>query len=106
MPSGAVEYAQFQNYNKEPGAIPEIVFACIRHVCHHQPSHDFRAIADAQICAYCLFVLLWTTLCTDRCPLGLDDEGWLFKKGALDFDGGTVVHLSFRIPLCHVDVPG
>jgi Amt family ammonium transporter len=50
---------------------------------------------------YCLFVLLWTTLVYD--PLAhwvwaLDADGnaagWLGKMGALDFAGGTVVHIA------------
>ena len=50
---------------------------------------------------YCLFILLWTTLVYD--PLAhwvwaVDAEGnaagWLGKSGALDFAGGTVVHIS------------
>lgn len=45
--------------------------------------------------AYCLFTLLWTTLVYD--PLAhwvWHPDGWLAKLGALDFAGGTVVHLS------------
>jgi Amt family ammonium transporter len=45
--------------------------------------------------AYCLFTLLWTTLVYD--PLAhwvWNADGWLAKLGALDFAGGTVVHLS------------
>jgi ammonium transporter, Amt family len=53
--------------------------------------------------AYCLFALLWTTLVYD--PLahwvwsgawpGTDKpNGWLFTMGALDFAGGTVVHIA------------
>ena len=50
---------------------------------------------------YCLFILLWATLVYD--PLAhwvwaVDAEGkaagWLGKLGALDFAGGTVVHIS------------
>lgn len=50
---------------------------------------------------YCLFILLWTTLVYD--PLAhwvwaIDAEGnaagWLGKLGALDFAGGTVVHIA------------
>jgi len=43
-------------------------------------------------------VLAWTTLVYD--PLAhwvWMTDGWLFKKGALDFAGGTVVHLSSGI---------
>lgn len=50
---------------------------------------------------YCLFILLWATLVYD--PLAHwvwavdekgDPAGWLGKLGALDFAGGTVVHIS------------
>jgi Amt family ammonium transporter len=50
---------------------------------------------------YCLFILLWATLIYD--PLAhwvwaVDPEGkpagWLAKLGALDFAGGTVVHIA------------
>src|SRR6185437_8482877 len=55
---------------------------------------------------YCLFILLWSTLIYD--PLahwvwaivmnpttfGADPVGWLGKMGALDFAGGTVVHIA------------
>lgn len=45
--------------------------------------------------AYLAFVLLWTTLVYD--PLAhwvWGDGGWLGELGALDFAGGTVVHVS------------
>ncbi len=45
--------------------------------------------------AYVVFTLAWATLVYD--PLAhwvWASGGWLFKKGALDFAGGTVVHLS------------
>jgi ammonium transporter, Amt family len=48
--------------------------------------------------AYCLFTLLWSTLVYD--PLAhwvWGPDGWLVKRGALDFAGGTVVHLSSGI---------
>ncbi len=50
---------------------------------------------------YCLFILLWAVLVYD--PLAHwvwavdakgDPAGWLGKMGALDFAGGTVVHVS------------
>jgi Amt family ammonium transporter len=50
---------------------------------------------------YCLFVLLWTTLVYDPLAhwvwaLNADGNaaGWLGKMGALDFAGGTVVHIA------------
>src|SRR5262249_3799985 len=45
--------------------------------------------------AYALFTLLWTTLVYD--PLAhwvWGEGGWLARLGALDFAGGTVVHIS------------
>jgi Amt family ammonium transporter len=42
----------------------------------------------------CVFCVLWGTLV--YCPVAhwvWAPSGWLFKKGALDFAGGTVVHL-------------
>jgi len=48
--------------------------------------------------AYALFTLAWTTLVYD--PIAhwtWGDGGWLAKLGAIDFAGGTVVHLSSGI---------
>jgi ammonium transporter, Amt family len=45
--------------------------------------------------AYLVFLVLWTTLVYD--PLAhwvWGAGGWLLKRGALDFAGGTVVHIS------------
>jgi ammonium transporter len=56
---------------------------------------------------YCLFLLLWSTLVYDPLahwvwavapkggdPSVADPAGWLGKMGALDFAGGTVVHIA------------
>jgi Amt family ammonium transporter len=50
---------------------------------------------------YCLFVLLWATLVYDPVAHWVwavdakgDATGWLGKMGALDFAGGTVVHIT------------
>ncbi len=98
--SGTVEWALFQNYSKEPGAIPELVFAmyqCMFAII--TVALVSGAMAErVKFSAYCIFVLLWTTLVYD--PLAhwvWMSDGWLFKKGALDFAGGTVVHLSSGI---------
>ena len=98
--SGTVEWALFQNYTKEPGAIPELVFAmyqCMFAII--TVALISGAMAErVKFSAYCIFILLWTTLVYD--PLAhwvWMTDGWLFKKGALDFAGGTVVHLSSGI---------
>jgi len=98
--TGTVDWALFQNYTKEPGAIPELVFAMYQAMfAMITVALISGALAErVKFSAYCLFVLLWTTLVYD--PLAhwvWMTEGWLFKKGALDFAGGTVVHLSSGI---------
>ena len=97
---GTPVYALFQNVPKEPGAIPEYVFAMYQCMfAMITVALISGAIAERiKFSAYCLFVLLWTTLVYD--PLAhwvWMTDGWLFKKGALDFAGGTVVHLSSGI---------
>ena len=48
--------------------------------------------------AYALFVVLWSTLVYDPVAHWVwADGGWLMKMGALDFAGGTVVHLTAGI---------
>ena len=47
--------------------------------------------------AFVLFTVLWSILVYS--PLAhwvWSTDGWLFKLGALDFAGGTVVHISLR----------
>jgi len=97
---GAPVYALFQNVTTEPGAIPEYVFALYQMMfAIITVALISGAIAERmKFSAYCLFVLLWTTLVYD--PLAhwvWMTDGWLAKKGALDFAGGTVVHLSSGI---------
>ncbi len=48
--------------------------------------------------AFFLFILLWSTLIYDPIAHWVWGEGgWLYKMGALDFAGGTVVHVSSGI---------
>ncbi|EHP85100.1 ammonium transporter [Geobacter metallireducens RCH3] len=93
-------YALFQNVPTAPGAIPEYVFAMFQCMfAMITVALISGALAErVKFSAYCVFVLLWTTLVYD--PLAhwvWMSDGWLFKKGALDFAGGTVVHLSSGI---------
>jgi Amt family ammonium transporter len=45
--------------------------------------------------AYVVFILLWSTLVYDPIAHWVwADNGWLLKLGALDFAGGTVVHVA------------
>jgi ammonium transporter, Amt family len=93
-------YALFQNVATEPGAIPEFVFSSYQCMfAMITVALISGALAERiKFSAYCVFVLLWTTLVYD--PLAhwvWMSDGWLFKMGALDFAGGTVVHLSSGI---------
>ena len=47
---------------------------------------------------YMLFIVLWITLVyAPICHWVWASDGWLFERGALDFAGGTVVHLNAGI---------
>jgi len=48
--------------------------------------------------AFFIFILLWSTIIYDPIAHWVWGEGgWLYKMGALDFAGGTVVHISSGI---------
>lgn len=53
------------------------------------------AIAErVKLSGYIVFILAWATLVYDPVAHWVwDSDGWLFQKSALDFAGGTVVHL-------------
>jgi Amt family ammonium transporter len=97
---GVPDFTLFQNVATAPGAVPEYIFAMFQCMfAMITVALISGALAERiKFSAYCLFVLLWTTLVYD--PLAhwvWMVDGWLFKKGALDFAGGTVVHLSSGI---------
>ena len=88
------------------GAAPNVAYAAtVPHLAFAIFQAMFAAITVALISgavverlrfsAYLLFALAWTTLVYD--PLARwvwGDGGWLRSLGALDFAGGTVVHVS------------
>jgi Amt family ammonium transporter len=100
--SGGLRWAGFVGVRGEPNAtyaatIPHLAFAAFQAM--------FAAITIALVSgavverirfrSYLLFVLLWTTAVYD--PLAhwvWGEGGWLRSLGALDFAGGTVVHIS------------
>jgi Amt family ammonium transporter len=57
------------------------------------------AVAErVKFSAYLLFIILWATLVYDPiCHWVWNPGGWLGARGALDYAGGTVVHLSSGI---------
>ena len=79
------------------GSIPHLLF------CAYQlmfaiitPALIAGAFAErVKFSTYVVFTLLWTTLVYDPiCHWVWAPGGWLGARGALDFAGGTVVHLS------------
>jgi len=95
---GNLQHLFFMGVGPEAsGSIPTLVFAMFQGA--------FAIITVALITgtfaerinftAFFIFSLLWSTLVYD--PLAhwvWQSDGWLFKLGALDFAGGTVVHIS------------
>src|SRR6267378_4211547 len=88
------------------GLAPDPAYAAsIPHQAHAAFQGMFAIITPALISgaivermrfrAYAVFLVLWATLVYD--PLAhwvWGADGWLLKRGALDFAGGTVVHIS------------
>jgi Amt family ammonium transporter len=99
---GGLDFLGFMNVGAAPSAtyattIPFVLFAGFQLM--------FAAITPALITgafaerkrfgAFVLFTILWSVLVYS--PLAhwvWATDGWLFKLGALDFAGGTVVHIS------------
>ena len=96
---GGLDYFGFRNVGQDPSGtstIPHLVFAMYQGM--------FAIITVALITgafaerikfgAFVLFSLLWATVVYDPLAHWVWGGGWLMKKGALDFAGGTVVHIS------------
>jgi Amt family ammonium transporter len=99
---GGLDFAMLNGVGLEPSAnyattVPFVLFAAFQLM--------FAAITPALITgafaerkrfrAFVLFTILWSVLVYS--PLAhwvWSTDGWLFKLGALDFAGGTVVHIS------------
>jgi ammonium transporter, Amt family len=99
---GGLDFAMFNGVGLEPSVtyattVPFVLFAAFQLM--------FAAITPALITgafaerkrfgAFVLFTILWSILVYS--PLAhwvWSVDGWLFKLGALDFAGGTVVHIS------------
>ena len=99
---GGLDYIGFNNVGLEPSTvyattIPFLLFAAFQLM--------FAAITPALITgafaerkrfgAFVLFTILWSILVYSPIAHWVwSTDGWLFKLGALDFAGGTVVHIS------------
>ncbi len=96
---GDLSYLGFRGVGQEPGpasSVPHLAFAVFQGM--------FAVITAALITgafaermkfsAFVLFSLLWTTLIYDPLAHWVWGGGFLGRWGALDFAGGTVVHIS------------
>ena len=97
---GSLEYAFLEGVGLEPqegSTIPHLLFMAFQMMfAIITPALISGAIAERmKFSAYILFILLWATLVYDPiCHWVWGPDGWLGARGALDFAGGTVVHLS------------
>lgn len=81
----------------EPNGYPTILFVVFQGMfAAITPALISGAIAERiKFLPYVLFIVLWSTLVYDPiCHWVWADKGWLLADKALDFAGGTVVHMS------------
>ncbi|MGI8402273.1 MAG: ammonium transporter [Gemmatimonadaceae bacterium] len=94
---GGVDYAFFNNVGLDPkGTIPHVLFAAYQ--------ATFAIITAALISGaivermrfgpYLTFITLWSIVVYAPIAHWVWGGGWLGKLGALDFAGGTVVHIN------------
>ncbi|HUJ60887.1 MAG TPA: ammonium transporter, partial [Kofleriaceae bacterium] len=99
---GGLDFAGLSGVTEQSvhGSVPTLAF--VAYQCMFAvitPALISGAYAERlRFSAYVVFTLAWTTLVYD--PIAhwaWGDGGWLAKLGAIDFAGGTVVHLSSGI---------
>jgi len=97
---GGLDYALLEGVGLEPqegSTIPHLLFMAFQMMfAIITPALISGAIAERmKFSAYLVFILLWATLVYDPIAHWVwGPGGWLGERGALDFAGGTVVHLS------------
>ena len=98
---GGADFLALHGVGMEPhGIVPHLLFMMYQGMfAIITPALISGAFAERmKFSAYCAFTLLWSTLVYDPIAHWVWGEGgWLAKMGALDFAGGTVVHLSSGI---------
>ena len=96
---GGLDFLFFNGVGQEPitgQTIPHLAFAIYQGVfAIITPALITGAFAERmRFSSFVLFSLLWATFVYDPLAHWVWGGGWLFKMGALDFAGGTVVHIS------------
>jgi ammonium transporter, Amt family len=99
---GGLDFAMFNGVGMEPSTdyattVPFVLFAAFQLMfAAITPALITGAFAERKrFSAFVLFTILWSILVYS--PLAhwvWSTDGWLFQLGALDFAGGTVVHIS------------
>jgi ammonium transporter, Amt family len=99
---GGLEFVFFRGVGQDPSStygttVPHLAFAIYQGMfAVITPALISGAIAERmRFSAYAIFTFLWATLVYN--PLAhwvWASDGWLFQLPALDFAGGTVVHIS------------
>src|ERR1044072_3892640 len=99
---GGLDFPMFNNVGLEPSTvyavtIPFVLFAAFQLMfAAITPALITGAFAERKrFASFVLFTVLWSILvCSPIAHWVWASDGWLFKLGALDFAGGTVVHAS------------
>jgi Amt family ammonium transporter len=97
---GNLQYLGLNNVGMDPGpystAIPGLLYMVFQLVFATVTMAIVTSgIAErVKFSAYLIFALLWTTIVYDPLAHWVWGGGWAAQFGALDFAGGTVVHIS------------
>lgn len=95
---GSLEYFGLEGLaNTENGSIPSLLFVAFQMMfAVITPALISGAFAERmKFSAYLVFIALWSLLVyVPVCHWVWNSDGWLLKRGALDFAGGTVVHMT------------
>jgi Amt family ammonium transporter len=94
---GNFEFFALGNIGAGGDGIPDLLFVVFQMMfAIITPALITGAFAERfKFSTYLLFLILWVTLVyAPICHWVWASDGWLFKRGALDFAGGTVVHLN------------
>jgi Amt family ammonium transporter len=98
---GGLEFLGFQDVGQAPSevyatTVPHVGFALYQMMfAIITPALITGAVAERmKFSAYVLFLALWSILVYSPVAHWVWGGGWLFELGALDFAGGTVVHIN------------
>ncbi|OPX62759.1 MULTISPECIES: ammonium transporter [unclassified Methanoregula] len=97
---GNLEYIGLNNVGMEPGAFSSVIPGLLYMVFQLVFATVTMAIVTSgfaeriKFSSYLVFALIWTTIVYDPLAHWVWGGGWAAQFGAIDFAGGTVVHIS------------